>query len=73
MDFATVFRTFQLAEAQLVRSRLDVAGIPATVVNENAALAVTGYGTPAIEICVQVPSAQAADALALLAAPPASE
>ncbi len=66
MEIVTVFRTFQPTEAQLVRSRLEAAGILACVVNENAALAVTGAGVPAVEIRVEVDEASAADARALI-------
>jgi hypothetical protein len=37
MDPVVVFRTFDLAEAQVIRSQLEGAGIEAEVFNENSA------------------------------------
>ena len=66
MEPVTVFRTFNGPEAHLVRSRLEAAGIPATVLHEGAALAVTGAGTPAVEIRVTVGAESAAEARELI-------
>ncbi len=66
METVIIFRTFQPTEAQLVRSRLEAAGILANVVHEDAALAVTGAGVSAVEIRVEVGAAFAADALELI-------
>jgi len=66
MEPVTVFRTFNGLEAHLVRSRLEAAGIPATVLHEGAALAVTGAGTPAVEIQVTVGAESAAEARELI-------
>jgi hypothetical protein len=68
MELLTVFRTFSSAEAQLVRSRLEAAAIPAVVFHETASLAVDCYTMGTGGILVQVPEDYAADARALLAA-----
>ena len=63
MDFATIFTTFNLTEAQLVCSRLEAANFHPFVANENAAW-LAGFGTcsTAGMIRVQVPEAEATDA-----------
>ena len=63
MDPVVVFRTFDLAEAQVVRSRLQGAGLTADVEHENSAanFDVAGGG-----VRVVVPAEQATDARALL-------
>ena len=66
MEPVTVFRTFNGSEAHLVRSRLEAAGIPATVLHEGAALAIAGAGTPAVEIQVAVGAESAAEARELI-------
>jgi len=66
MQLVTVFRSFSPAEAQLIRSRLDAADIPATVVNELAALSLDGYSMAAGGVRVQVPDDFAAEARALI-------
>ena len=71
MDFATVFSTFNPAEAQLVRARLEAAGFQSFVVGEAAAFSMEGYSVAAGGIRVQVPEAEAADAKEFLAAPAA--
>lgn len=65
MDFATVFKTFNSAEANLVAAQLEAAGFEPHVVNELASLAL-GSPISAGGIRVQVPEAQSADALALI-------
>ncbi len=67
MELVTVFSTFSPAEAQLVRSRLDAAGIPANVIHETASLSIEGYSVAAGGIEVQVASDRAEEAKALLA------
>lgn len=67
MELVTVHRAFFPAEAQLVRSRLDAAGIPATINHELAALSIDGYAMAAGGVLVQVPAERAAEAKALLA------
>ena len=66
MHLVTVFRSFSPAQAQLVRSRLDAADIPAEVVNELAALSMDGYSMATGGIRVQVPDEYAAEARALI-------
>lgn len=68
MEPVTVFRTFNGPEAHLVRSRLEAAGIHATVLHENAALAVTGSGVPAVELLVVVGAESADEARELIEA-----
>jgi hypothetical protein len=69
MQFVTVFRAFNPAEAQLARSRLEVAGFHPFVTNELSALSIEGYAMATGGIRVQVPEAEAAEAAAYLAAP----
>jgi hypothetical protein len=66
MKLVTVFRTFNPAEAQLARARLDAAGFPAMVSHELSALSIEGYSLAAGGILVQVPEELAADAECLL-------
>ena len=68
MELVTVFRTFRDAEAQVVRSRLVAAGIPATIRNEKSNLAGSA-GIAGIEFLVDVPEVNAADARSLIDAP----
>jgi hypothetical protein len=73
MELATVFRAFNPAEAQLVRSRLEAAGFHAAVMHELSSLSMDGYAMAAGGILVQVPDHEAADAKELLAADAASD
>ncbi len=66
----TVFRAFNPADAQLVRSRLEAAQFHAVVTHELSALSLDGYALAAGGILVQVPGAEAAEAKEFLAAPP---
>lgn len=66
MQLVTVFRTFSSAEAQLVRSRLDAAGLQAHVAHELAAMGMEGYSLSTGGILVQVPEVEVADARALI-------
>ena len=63
MDPVVIFRTFDLAEAQVVRSRLEGAGLNAELQHENSAanFDVAGGG-----VRVVVPAEQADDARALV-------
>lgn len=70
MSPVTVFQTFSPAEAQLVRSRLDAAGIQAIVTHELSALSMEGYSMTTGGVLVQVPEEQAEAARELLNAPP---
>jgi hypothetical protein len=56
-------------EAQLVRSRLEVAGFHPFVIGELAALSMEGYSQAIGGIRVQVPEPEAADAVEFLQAP----
>lgn len=63
MDTEIVFSTFDLGEAQLVRSRLESAGIEAEVADENSA---ANFGITTGGVHIIVPETQAADARALI-------
>lgn len=67
MNLVTIFRSFSPAEAQLIRSMLDAAGIPAHTVGELSALSVEGYSLTTGGVRVQVPEDQAEEAKALIA------
>jgi hypothetical protein len=71
MSPVTVFQTYSPAEAQLVRSRLDAAGIQAIVTHELSALSMEGYSMATGGILVQVPDEQAQAAREILNLPPA--
>ncbi len=62
----TVSRSFNPADAQLVRARLEAAGFHAVVTNELSALSMDGYSLAAGGILVQVPESEAAEAKAFL-------
>jgi hypothetical protein len=66
MEWQTVFQTFNPAEAQLVRSRLEAAEFLVNVMNELAALSMEGYSMAVGGIQVQVPADRAEEARALL-------
>jgi hypothetical protein len=66
MQLVTVFQTFNPAQAQLIRSRLEAAGFLALVKHELSALSLDGYSMAAGGILVQVPEEVAADARALI-------
>jgi hypothetical protein len=68
MSLVTIFKAFNPADAQLVRSRLDAAGFQAIVADELAALSMDGYSMAIGGIRVQVPSEEAEEAKAFLAA-----
>jgi hypothetical protein len=63
MDLVVVFRTFDLAEAQVVKGRLEGAGIEAALEHENSAanFDVAGGG-----VRVVVPDHQVAEARSLI-------
>jgi hypothetical protein len=63
MEPVVVFRTFDLAEAQLVRSRLEAAGIDAEVTHENSA---ANLDLPGGGVRVVVPPEQVDDARGLI-------
>ena len=66
MDFVTVHTTFSSAEAQLIRSRLEVANFHPNVANE-ASVTISGFSESTL-IRVEVPEAEAAEAKEFLAA-----
>lgn len=65
MDFVTVFKTFNSAEANLIAAQLEAAGFEPTILNEFSTLTL-GSPNTAGGIRVQVPTAQSVDAQALL-------
>ena len=69
MELVTVFRTFNPSEAQLIRSRLEAAGLMAQVTHELASLSMEGYSMSTGGVRVQVPADQADYALALISPP----
>lgn len=68
MEPVTVFRSFNLIEAQMVRSRLEAAVFFAEVIHELATLGTEGYSAATGGVKVQVPASQAEDARALIEA-----
>ncbi len=75
MQFVTVHTSFNPADADLVRSRLEAAQFHPIVMHALSALSMGGYALAAGGILVQVPDAEAADAVKFLkpndAPPPA--
>jgi hypothetical protein len=67
----TIFKAFNPAEAQLVRSRLEAAGFHPFVADELSALSIDGYALAAGGIRVQVPESEVADAREFLETPAA--
>lgn len=59
MKLVTVYNTFSPADAQLIRSMLEAAEVPATVTHELSALSLDGYALAAGGIGVQVPEDRA--------------
>ncbi len=66
MTLVTVFKTFNPAEAQVQRSRLEAAGLNAIVRNELSSIMIEGYTMAAGGIQVQVPEDQVEAARGLL-------
>ena len=58
MGRVTVFTAFNPVQAQIVSTRLQTAGLDATVEGEAAALSMEGYSLATGGIRVQVPSTQ---------------
>jgi putative signal transducing protein len=73
MELVTVFRAFNPADAQLVRSRLEAAEFHPVVMHELSSLSLDGYALAAGGILVQVPDEEVADAREFLASPPPGE
>jgi hypothetical protein len=70
MDPVVVFRTFDLAEAQVVRSRLDAAGLQAELQHENSA---ANFDVPGGGVRVVVAAENASEAQALIQSSPNAE
>ena len=66
MDRVTVFTAFNPVQAQIVSTRLQTAGLDATVEGEAAALSMEGYPLATGGIRVQVPSTQEDEARRLI-------
>jgi|JI7StandDraft_1071085.scaffolds.fasta_scaffold959260_2 hypothetical protein len=66
MEWVTVSKLFNPAEADMLRSRLEAAGFTANLKNLGAALAIDGYSMAVGGIWVQVPTAEATEALAFV-------
>ncbi|MEI9863880.1 MAG: DUF2007 domain-containing protein [Limisphaerales bacterium] len=69
MSPTTIFKAFNPAEAQLVRSRLEAAGFHPFVADELSALSIDGYSMAVGGIRVQVPESEAANAREFLETP----
>ncbi len=67
MEPTTIFKAFNPADAQLVRSRLEAAGFHAIVAHELSALSLDGYSMAVGGIRVQVPADEAEEAKQFLA------
>jgi hypothetical protein len=61
-----VYRTFNIAEAQVVASRLEVAGMHPQVLNDIASVSIDGYTQATGGVQVEVPDEEADDARQLI-------
>ncbi len=68
MQPVTVFSTFNQSEAQIIRSRLEVAGFNPVVINENSTITLGGF-SKSTTIHVEVPEDEAADVKEFLDTP----
>jgi hypothetical protein len=68
MKPVVIFTTFNQAEAQLVRSRLEAANFHPFVANENVSQYLGGFSA-ATTLRIEVPESEADEAKAFLAAP----
>ncbi|MBI5385691.1 MAG: DUF2007 domain-containing protein [Verrucomicrobia bacterium] len=66
MDMVTVFQTFSIAEAQVVRSRLEASEMHPTLLNEVASVSIDGYTMSTGGVRVQVPDDEAVAARQLI-------
>ena len=73
MKLVTVYRAFNPADAQLVRSRLEAAEFDVVITHELASMNIDGYALATGGVLVQVPEDQVLDARELLNSPPAPE
>jgi hypothetical protein len=70
VNLVTIFKGWNLNEAELVRSRLEAAGFHAVVVNEYAANMFGGSNNALSPVSIQVPESEAADVREFLETPP---
>jgi hypothetical protein len=68
VKLVTISTSFNLADAQLTRSRLEAAGFHTFIANENAAGWLGGTST-ATQLRIEVPEDEAADAKEFLETP----
>jgi hypothetical protein len=68
MNLETVYRSFNEAQAQLVRSRLEAAEIEVYITHDLAASSAEGFSVATGGVLVQVPEDKAEEAKALLSA-----
>jgi hypothetical protein len=68
MKPVVIFKTFNQAEAQLVRSRLEAANFHPFIVNENVAQYLSGFSN-ATTLRLEVPENEADEVKTFLAAP----
>ena len=66
MSLVTVYRSFNEAEAQLAKSRLEAADFEVYLTHELAASAAEGFSVATGGVLVQVPDEKAEEAKALL-------
>ena len=66
MQLVTVYTAFSPMDADLARSRLEAADFHPAIVHDLAALSMEGYSLSTGGILVQVPDAEAGDAVAFL-------
>jgi hypothetical protein len=71
MELITVFSAFNIVEADLVRSRLEVAEFHPVVTHGLSALSMDGYSLATGGVLVQVPDSEAEEVRAFLASPDA--
>jgi hypothetical protein len=71
MKLVTISTSFYLAEAELVRSRLEIAGFHPYIANENASAWLGGTMSTATMPRIEVPESEAADAKEFLETPTA--
>lgn len=69
MKAVTIYKTFNQADAQLIRSRLEAANFHPFIANENVAQWLGGLSN-ATTLRIEVPEVEAAEAAEFLAAPP---
>jgi len=67
MNLVTVHRSFNPAEAEVIRSRLEASEFDVAMTHDLAALSLDGYALAAGGILLQVPEDQAEEARQLIA------